>query len=84
MEVTKLVRDCVNANILGSYAEVFNKVMMPAGEKEAVAATAAMLTTLPRFAINAMLMKNSEKTAMKEVFDALGDAGEKTRKEWKC
>ena len=83
-DLPKVVKDSVSANILGAYSEVFGKLMIPAGETAAAAATAAALAALPRFAINAMLMTKSDKAAMKGVFDALGAGSTETRKAWKC
>jgi hypothetical protein len=72
----------VSATILGAYSEVFSEVLLPAGDGAAVAETAAALATLPRFAINAMLLTKSDKAAMKKVFDALGASSGETRKAW--
>lgn len=81
-ELRKTLGDSVSATILGAYSEVFSEVLLPAGDGAAVAETAAALATLPRFAINAMLLTKSDKAAMKKVFDALGASSGETRKAW--
>ena len=83
VELVRVVKDSVSANILGAYAEVFSKGWMPAGQTERVAEVASTLAGMPRFSINAMLMTKSDKAAMKEVFDALGEDAAETRKAWK-
>ena len=83
-EVVKILKASVSADVLGAYAEVWEKHLVPNGEFQAVAGTATALASLPRFAFAAMMMKPGDKKSAKAAFDALDAAGFESdaRKSW--
>ena len=83
-EAVKILKASVSADVLGAYAEVWEKHLVPNGEFQAVAGTATALASLPRFAFAAMMMKPGDKKSAKAAFDALDAAGLESdaRKSW--
>ena len=83
-EVVKILKASVSADVLGAYAEVWEKHLVPNGEFQSVAGTATALASLPRFAFAAMMMKPGDKKSAKAAFDALDAAGFESdaRKSW--
>ena len=83
-EVVKILKASVSADVLGAYAEVWEKHHVPNGEFQSVAGTATALASLPRFAFAAMMMKPGDKKSAKAAFDALDAAGFESdaRKSW--
>ena len=83
-EVVNILKASVSADVLGAYAEVWEKHLVPNGEFQSVAGTATALASLPRFAFAAMMMKPGDKKSAKAAFDALDAAGFESdaRKSW--
>jgi len=83
-ELVKTLKASVSADVLGAYAEVWEKHEVPAGKFGSVAGTARALASLPRFAFAAMMMKPADKKSAKAVFDRLDAAGfAGAGKDWK-
>ena len=83
-ELVKTLKASVSADVLGAYAEVWEKHEVPAGQFASVAGTARALASLPRFAFAAMMMKPADKRSATAVFNRLDAEGvANARKDWK-